>query len=73
MALLPGATLAQYVGTRLAAHALATVGRFGVWMQGGSKGASGGAREEGYSIAADNSLGLHGIDAGPDMDREHAA
>lgn len=72
MALIPGAALAQFVGTRLAARALAAVGNVGMWVWG-PKGVSAGGREEQSHITADNSLGLLGIDSGPDVDSEHAA
>lgn len=64
VALVPGAKLAQYVGTRLAARALATVGNVGVWLWG-NKGANprSGLEFCERGSVADNSLGLLGIDA----------
>jgi len=61
VALLPGAQIAQYVGTRLAARALAAVGNLGVWFFG-HKRPDVEPDDIEWASTADNSLGLLGID-----------
>lgn len=65
MALVPGAKLVQYIGTRLTARALTTIGNLGAWLWGGHvahphSASTGGEAATTYS--ADNCLGLLDID-----------
>ncbi|KAF8592577.1 hypothetical protein K439DRAFT_1625926 [Ramaria rubella] len=70
VALVPGAKLAQYVGTRFAARALATVGHLGAWFWGEKSPDPDPGDAIPRSPNADNTLGLLGIDvesARPDV------
>ncbi|KAF8528843.1 hypothetical protein BU17DRAFT_79998 [Hysterangium stoloniferum] len=63
VALVPGAKVAQYVGTRLAARALATIGNVGTWLWGRQTGVPDGEyNDKQWAHSSDNSLGLLGID-----------